>query len=255
MSSAVHLVTLAATSGAREDVVLRRYVLDWVAEEPHAPGNEVAVLQLLGHSPVPAPRLIAADPDGALTGTPAVVMSALPGRVVWKPAEVDGWLRRLAHALPQIHAVPPEGRLGEWAPYGPTEGWAPPPWTRHRWAWERALELYQGPPHRTSQAFLHRDYHPGNVLWSGKEISGIVDWVSGCTGPSEVDVAHCRYNLAVQAGDPEAADRFLAIWQSLTGCRDYHPYWDLTTILSVVPAEPNPALDAFAASAAARLVD
>jgi aminoglycoside phosphotransferase (APT) family kinase protein len=103
--------------------------------------------------------------------------------------------------------------------------------------------------------FLHRDYHPGNVLWSGGEISGIVDWVSGCIGPPEVDVAHCRANLAVLAGDPEAADRFLELWQSVTGCRDYHPYWDLTTVVSVVSEEPDPALDAFVATAAARLGD
>jgi aminoglycoside phosphotransferase (APT) family kinase protein len=254
LSSAVHLVRLAATSGAQSQVVLRRYVLDWVVDEPHAPANEATVLALLTDTPVPAPQLIAADPDGAVTGVPSLVMSALPGRVVWKPSDIDGWLRRLAEALPEIHAVAPAAGLRDFTPYAPAEGLVPPPWTTHSHAWQRARELYESPPPASGRVFLHRDYHPGNVLWSRDRVSGIVDWVSSCVGPPEVDVAHCRYNLAVHAGQPDAADRFLALWQTLSGRGDYDPYWDLTTIVSVVGPEPDAALDQFAARAAARLL-
>src|SRR5262249_40933684 len=84
-SSAVHLLTLAGDPGR---AVLRRYVLDWVAEEPWIPPNEARVLRALASTPeIPAPRLLAADPDGSLTGTPTIVMSALPGEVVWDPAD------------------------------------------------------------------------------------------------------------------------------------------------------------------------
>ncbi len=48
MSSAVHLLTTGAGPGL-EQVVLRRYVLDWVViEEPHIPGNEALALRLVG---------------------------------------------------------------------------------------------------------------------------------------------------------------------------------------------------------------
>jgi Ser/Thr protein kinase RdoA (MazF antagonist) len=182
-------------------------------------------------------------------------MSALPGRVVWDPADVEDWLQRLAAAVVSVHAVRPDSSLSEWFPYQPTEDLVPPPWTAHPGAWERALDLYANrPPQEARRVFLHRDFHPGNVLWSRHRVSGVVDWVSSCVGPPEVDLAHCRYNLAVNAGSMAAADRFLAIWQSMTGSGDYHPYWDLTTIVSVVPAEPSRALDAFAAAAANRLV-
>lgn len=105
-SCAVHQVLLRSRGGSTLLVILRRYVLDWLAEEPWTPGNEADVLKLLTDSRVRAPRLLTADPDGSNTGTPTIVMSSLPGRVDWHPREISSWLRQLAEALPEIHAVP-----------------------------------------------------------------------------------------------------------------------------------------------------
>jgi aminoglycoside phosphotransferase (APT) family kinase protein len=252
-SSAVHGLSLETPMRTQLDVVLRRYVLDWVVEEPWAPGNEATVLTLLdAAASVPAPRLLAADPDGSADGTPMVVMSALSGDVVWEPASVDTWLRRLAEMLPAIHNVAVSSQLRDWAPYPPEPGLVPPPWTKHRWAWERAVEAQAGPPPPSDRVFVHRDFHPGNVLWVDGQMTGVVDWVSSCIGPPEEDVSHCRVNLAQHHGQGEA-DRFLACWQDITGRRDYHPYWDLTNVVSMVSDEPDPALDEFVVAAAARL--
>ena len=128
----------------------------------------------------------------------------------------------------------------------------PPPWSAHPRAWELALELYTGPQPASNRVFVHRDFHPGNVLWTDKDIGGIVDWASSCAGPPEEDVGHCRVNIAQHHG-VEAADRFLAIWHDVTGKRDYHPYWDLTNVVSMVSEEPDPALDEFVAAAAAQI--
>ncbi|WP_324604552.1 phosphotransferase [Streptomyces sp. NRRL F-525] len=55
--------------------------------------------------------------------------------------------------------------------------------------------------------FLHRDFHPGNVLFdvpsrngAGLGISGVVDWVQTSWGPADLDVAHCSTNLALLHG-------------------------------------------------------
>ncbi|GAB3749333.1 phosphotransferase family protein [Microlunatus parietis] len=252
-SSAVHKVLLGSRNGTMLPVILRRYVLDWLAEEPWTPGNEAHVLGLLADSPVAAPRLLAADLDGAVSGAPTVVMSWLPGRVDWRPRDLESWLRRLAEALPTIHAVPVDGRLRGFAPY-PPERPLPPSWSRHPDAWRRAVELFEGPQPDVPQVFLHRDYHPGNVLWSQDHVSGIVDWPSACVGAAEADVGHCRANLARQF-DLDVADRFLGLWQTVSGTADYHPYWDLTDVISWTGSdvEPDPALDAFVAAAAGRL--
>jgi aminoglycoside phosphotransferase (APT) family kinase protein len=254
-SSAVHLLSMEDSSGRPFQTVLRRYVLDWVAEEPWAPGNEATVLRLLANSPgIPAPRLLAADLDGSVTGTPCTVMSALRGEVVWAPAEMEPWLRRLAELLPVIHSAPIANApdLGDWAPYAPEPGLIPPPWTQHKSAWERALESFDGARPASERVFLHRDFHPGNILWTGADITGVVDWVSSCAGPPEEDVSHCRVNIAQHHGLAQA-DRFLALWQDVTGRRQYHPYWDLATLVSMVTPEPDAALDEFVAAAVARL--
>ena len=77
--------------------------------------------------------------------------------------------------------------------------------------------------------FIHRDFHPGNVLWSRGRATGVVDWANACRGPWGCDLGICRRNL-VDLGGPDAADRFVAAYESLTG-REYHPYWEIASIL------------------------
>ncbi len=245
-SAAIHRLVL----DGRDDAVLQRFILGWIDEEPWAVSNEVMVLRVLVDTDVPAPVVVAADPHGALTGAPTVVMSALPGRVVWDPPDLDGWLQALVDTMIRIHAKAAPVTLRAWHPYAP-EG-VPPIWTRHRWAWERAIAAYEGQRPSSDTVFLHRDFHPGNVLWDNNRVSGIVDWVASCAGPPEEDVAHCRVNLARHHGQP-IADRFLGLWLRATGRTDYAPYWDLVDVVSMGGGAPNPHLDEFVAAAAARL--
>ncbi|HEY0239404.1 MAG TPA: aminoglycoside phosphotransferase family protein [Friedmanniella sp.] len=249
-SSAMHLLETSA-SAPLDRVVLRRYVLDWVREEPEIPGNEALALRLIGGAGVPAPRLVASDPDGTTCGVPMTLMTALAGEPVWHPTDRARWLRALADLLVRIHSAPLSAELSDWAPYAPRSRTAPT-WSRHPRAWSAAYELWDGPAPASERVFLHRDFHPGNVLWTGTEITGVVDWVSSCAGPPEEDVGHCRANLAIRLGQ-DWADEFLAVWQELTGKRDYHPYWDLTNVVSFDHQRAEPGLDTFVAAAAARL--
>jgi len=194
-----------------------------------------------------------------LTGVPTVLMSALSGRVVWDPPDLDGWLQALVDTMINIHATTAPATLRAWSPYVP-EG-VPPVWTRHRFAWERAIAAYEGQRPPSDRVFVHRDFHPGNVLWDNDRVSGVVDWVASCAGPPEEDVAHCRVNLARHHGQP-AADRFVDLWLRATGRADYDPYWDLVDVEHVQEAEQvsNQSLDAavvvvrLVASAAAALL-
>jgi aminoglycoside phosphotransferase (APT) family kinase protein len=247
-SSAVHRLTL---DGPPSAVILRRYVRDWVIDEPEVPGNEALVLRLLGEAPhLPVPRLLASDPDGSEAGVPTTLMSAVTGSVVWEPADMDSWLRGMVDVMLAIHSLPVSPELADWSPYAPEL--IPPPWTKYPWAWERALAAYAGPRPAGNRVFLHRDFHPGNILWTDGEITGVVDWTSSCAGPPEEDVAHCRMNLA-RHHDQETADRFLQLWLEATGRTEYNPYYDLVDIVSVTGEEPDEALDQFAAAAAAQL--
>ena len=75
---------------------------------------------------------------------------------------------------------------------------------------------------------LHRDFHPGNVLWRRGRVSGVVDWQGACTGPAAADVAHCRVNLLTFGTG--TAERFTAFWQQAVGAA-YHPWGDVVTII------------------------
>jgi aminoglycoside phosphotransferase (APT) family kinase protein len=112
---------------------------------------------------------------------------------------------------------------------------------------ERSFDEFRGPPPR-SRSINHRDFHPGNVLWSGGEVSGIVDWPSASAGSPDADVGHCRLNLAWQLG-MDAADRFLALCGT-----EYHPYWDVVAALEGMDEEDwSDADEDFLAAAVAQL--
>ena len=94
--------------------MLRRYVLDWVVEEPEIPGNEALALRLVGDGAigVPAPRLLASDPDGTRARCPADADDgAARGSRSGTRRDRTGWLRSLAELVVRIHAAPLSAEL------------------------------------------------------------------------------------------------------------------------------------------------
>lgn len=219
VSSAVHEVVLA--DGAR--VVLRRTIDLPVADGPTARAEaerEVAGLRRLGGWTL-APRVVATDLDGGRCGAPAVLVTRLPGRPWVAPgAHVERWVDGLAAALRAVHDLdrPIDGlpTTRPWL-FGPR---VPPPWTAgpEAWAWAFAV-VAGGLPEGGPDRLVHRDLHPGNVLFNRRRLTGIVDWESMCRGPGELDVARGRVQVAVLAGS-DAADALLA------RCADLAPGYD-----------------------------
>jgi Ser/Thr protein kinase RdoA (MazF antagonist) len=222
-SSAVHALRLSDDTR----VVLRRWTWRWVLEdEPVVARRELDALTLAATAGLPAPRVVAADVSGEQVGdgVPATLMTWLPGRAVAVPD-----LARLAEGAAAVHEVDADGFGHEFFRWCMGALTGPPPTATRPALWERALELRGTamPPYESR--FVHRDYHPGNVLWSRGRLTGVVDWPNACRGPWECDVATCRSNLMRLSG-PDAADAFLAAYLALTG-REYHPYWDLNYLL------------------------
>ena len=230
MSSAVHLITVQTAAAQRVEVVLRRYVRPELnADEPDLAEREARALRVVEQIEVPTPRLLALDPTGATVGVPAVLMTRLPGRVDWWPTDVERWLRRLGEVLLPIHAgpLPPPGVLPVYEPYGQSS-YQPPPWARRPRVWERAVELAFGPVPDLPAVLVQRDFHPGNVLWHYRRVSGVVDWQAASVGPAVVDVAHCRSNLL--GFDRSVAERFTTLWEQASG-DSFHPWADVVTIV------------------------
>ena len=154
------------------------------------------------------------------------------------PPDLEEWIFKIAEALVSIHSL----EIGEypWSYFywEDTANLKVPSWSQHPKLWQKAIQIAQQPEPIAYKCFLHRDYHPTNILWQGDRISGVVDWVNACRGPACVDLAHCRGNLGAMY-DAEAADRFLDAYLSLAaGDFKYDPYWDLANIIGALP-EPD----------------
>jgi aminoglycoside/choline kinase family phosphotransferase len=217
--------------------VLRRYVReDWLAEEPDIAMREAATHALLTGSSVNAPALIAADPDARFCDVPAMLVTYLPGRVRLSPRNIGSYVDQMAEALVPVHAL-------NWRAVSPVVAYFPyvapdrllvPPWTAVPHLYRRLIDILRSSPAPASEdCFLHRDYHPGNVLWSRGRLSAIIDWANACHGPPGFCVAYCEGNLAELFG-LDAAERFRRRYEALTG-RVTHPYWQLAAFSDHMP--------------------
>ena len=62
----------------------------------------------------------------------------------------------------------------------------------------------------------HGDFHPGNLLWRGYRISGVVDWSAARLDSRWVDVAQCRADVAIVLGTA-AADQLRDAYEAAAG--------------------------------------
>ncbi|MFI7409914.1 alpha/beta fold hydrolase [Streptomyces sp. NPDC049627] len=208
----------------------------------HAPGllaREASIHTLLAsHEHIPAPRLIAVDATAEHCDHPSLLMSLLPGRVRVDEEDLDRRLDLLAAQLAWIHRVVPEERPRTY------QAWTSPDRVRTPGGalWERAVDVIRAEPPAYEGCFLHRDYHPGNVMFGGAgaelRISGVVDWVETSWGPADLDVAHCSTALALLHGPEHGLafrDRYEAHGGRRLAAAGDHLYWRLLDALAYSP--------------------
>lgn len=232
VSSPVHEVMLEL-NGEEKAVVLRRFDdADWLRSQPDLALREAESLRRASRAiGVQTPKLIAFEETESRCGTPAMLMTRLKGEVVLEPPDMSRWLNGMAKALVGIHAVEAEDFPWTFEPYCDASTLDTSSWSRFPDEWQTAAGIVTGNRPSFAKRFIHRDYHPANILWSGGEVSGVVDWVNGCIGPAGIDVGHCRVNLA-QLYDAAIADEFLAAYRHYAGASfTYDPYWDLVTLI------------------------
>lgn len=233
----------AGADPVRRLVVRRFHDLERLRTDPwYVPANEAAVLELLDDTEVPAPRLLAADPYGRICDVPALLTTRMPGRTTARPWDMTAYLSAMATALARVHEVPVEAELPAFAPYyEPMLHGArrPPSWSASPELWQRVFDAVSSPAPQTPSGFIHRDFHPGQVVWSGVRLTGIVDWMTGCHGPYGIDLARMRLNLALDYG-VDLAERFEIAYRQVTGRDARHPHWDLLDAADAILDMPPP---------------
>lgn len=233
----------AGADPVRRLVVRRFHDTARLRSDPwYVPAGEAAVLDLLDDTEVPAPRLLAADPYGRICDMPALLITRVPGRRTARPWDMVAFLAALADALIRIHEVPPDAALPAYTPYHDVAvrgERTPPAWSGSPELWERVFEVIAGPPPETAWGFIHRDFHPGQTLWTGDRLTGIVDWLTGCRGPFAVDLARMGINLAMEYG-VEVAEEFAQRYAAACGRDVRHPYWELLDAADMILDLPGP---------------
>lgn len=152
--------------------------------------------------------------------------------ITWAQEHLDHQVTSV-EPLASIHAVratPPPRAFQSWA--WPAK-WVVPSWASRPEVWQRAFEVLAGDAPSFEPVFLHRDFGPHNLVWTGDAVTGVVDWVETSTGPAWLDVAHFASNLAMRHGT-KTGQRFAAAYSRRTGTeRDI--FWDVMDIVGFLP--------------------
>ncbi|MFD7619329.1 phosphotransferase family protein [Streptomyces sp. NPDC059802] len=243
-SSQMRRLDISGPQGGRS-LVLRSFVKPFYVR--HAPGlltREADILRLLGGTDVPAARCVAVDARGEHGDHPSLLMTLLPGEVRVDDAGAAERIGLLAGQLAGIHriAVTDRTRPRDYEAWTAPDRVRVPEATGRPQLWRRAVDVIRREPPAYAPKFLHRDFHPGNVLFGGEgaelRISGVVDWVETSWGPADLDVAHCSTALALLHGVPAGmgfAGRYEAAGGRLAGSAADHLYWRLLDALAHAP--------------------
>ncbi|MBA4385697.1 MAG: aminoglycoside phosphotransferase family protein [Anaerolinea sp.] len=239
-STSSDLYTVQIRERVREFNLVLRLLTNqqWLQEEPDLAEHEAAALAMAKKSGLCVPEVIAWDTDGQHCGTPAVLMTSVPGMVNLQPQNFDNWLRQMAAALQPLHELSAADFGWQYFCYNDVKTLKVPTWTAQPSLWERAIEIVNRPPPPTKTCFIHRDYHPMNTLWQDETLSGVVDWVNACRGPAAFDLAWNRLNLMQMYG-VEAANHMRDQALAICGTEVWHPYWDLMALIEMLPGPPE----------------
>ncbi|MFE1932647.1 phosphotransferase family protein [Streptomyces sp. NPDC059474] len=216
-------LAIGTRDGGTRDLVLRTFVDPFYVEYAEDWLNrETGALTLLAGSGVPAPGLVAVDPTAAQCEYPSLLMTHLPGRAVLDDEGVEARVPVLARQLVAIHALRPAVRPRVYVALTTADTVVTPKGADAA-VWAAAIDVIRRPAPPYEGRLLHRDFHPGNVLFDvppahpgGARITGVVDWAGACWGPADLDVAHCSTNLALLHG-PAWGQRFAEAYEEAGG--------------------------------------
>ncbi len=203
------------------------FVLKVYAADDGQARTEFDNLTVVSMARVPTPQPVLVDADGEWFQTPAIVMTALPGRPDMHPGDISLWIHGAAEALAHIHELP-SARAGHVRA---------PRWQR----WQPST-MGIGSDSARADAVLtqlydrvgllptvlsHDDYNPGNLLYDGGGLSGVVDWADITIEPRHAAVAMYRHFLAIHPGG-DTPEMFLDVYErEANTLLDDLPLWDV----------------------------
>ncbi|MFE7121527.1 phosphotransferase family protein [Streptomyces sp. NPDC057654] len=213
-------LTIGTRDGGTRPLVLRSFV--GVADAEDWLHREAGALTECDGTGVSAPRLVAVDPVAEHCEYPSLLMTHLAGRTVIDDEGLETRVPLMARQLLAIHALRPVRQPRAYVALT-TADTVVTPQCADASLWAAAIDLIRRPAPPYEGRFLHRDFHPGNVLFdvppaspADARITGVVDWAGASWGPVDLDVAHCSTHLALLHG-PVWGLRFTEAYEEAGG--------------------------------------
>lgn len=152
---------------------------------------EVSAMRVAVAGGLPVPEVRA---EGMWQDRPALLLSWCVGRTLLGTFQKQPWRIRslglqFGRMQARIHAVKAaalQSHRGDWI------GWVGPE--------EMPLQEHLRSLKQRTDALLHCDYHPLNVMIDGREISGILDWPNAAAGDPRADLARTAVILRFTPG-------------------------------------------------------
>jgi aminoglycoside phosphotransferase (APT) family kinase protein len=235
-SGHTHLVELERRDQPPLELVLKRLTQPEFTERPAIAIEVDALSALAGHDlGVGVPEVVAHDLVGSICDLPALLMTRVPGRIVLAATDSRPRVAALGRALARFHGarVPcPEPleayAIGFHRRQKPVPaGIAAPDWSR---VW-RILESRAW----SGDRLIHGDFHIGNTVFEGQELTGIVDWALARRGAHELDVSYCRLDLSLLMGGDASAVFSAAYADELGEELPGLALWDLAASVRTCP--------------------
>jgi aminoglycoside phosphotransferase len=198
--------------------------------------TEAAALVFAEAHQLAAPRLLAADLDGAAAGRPVLLMTFLAGSSTIPTSASRARLRALGAAAATLHAVATAPRPGlplRVRPLADVDFAAKRRATGSSPLLEAAAErVNEVPMPQGGTGLVHGDLWQGNTLWTGERCVGILDWDAAGIGHPGIDLGTLRLDAAIMFGLPTAAV-VLEGWRRAIGQEPAAmAYWDLVAALT-----------------------
>jgi aminoglycoside phosphotransferase (APT) family kinase protein len=226
------VVRIEDAQGERSSVVLRVY-LPREALDTQRANREFRTIELVQSAGVPSPRPLFLDAGGQYFGTPAMLLSYLPGRSMYQPKDVNAWCDGLARAMLQIHALTPKDYDLDWLPSfgrqeiaaelaelrGQIEGHEDSLAREALAALEANVDRVDWPSH----CLIHEDFWPGNTVWRRGRLTGVIDWANAKLGDPRLDLSQCRID-ALLVNSWEVSDALRETYMRLSPVA-VHDFW------------------------------
>ena len=202
----------------------------FVAEYPDCVEHAAsAMAHVQEYSELAAPTIVGADPSGDIAGCPVLMMTMARGAPIGAPTRK--LFDRIIDVAEQIHAIPAAGFAWAHHRYNEPDCVFAPSWFSDPGLFAELAA--RSASAQSDEVFIHRDFHPGNLLVSDEAVTGIVDWDYACVGPSGEDYGRTWLNLANDYGE-----RIGQVFAS-RAARRLDPHWVAASWLDWLPFYEN----------------